>query len=186
MILRRLCALWLVVRADSCSCTSALAQLRLELSLTLVLSLDLSMGQLCFLFHLRQVVLLSFSHGFLVESGDHLVVIASLRLLSRLLNEVLLDDSEELFVAFVEDLWRDGCHVRLIQQEPVRVLALEDGEVRIEEGPKRLELLLISDLLLAVVGRVDKVTENVLFYLVRFVIFRLVDNFDDFLVGAKA
>ena len=139
-----------------------------------------------FLLHLRQVVRLGFPLSFFIQCCYHLVVVSLLRLLDILLDKVLKDDPIELLIALVKHLGRNGAHVWLVQEEPVSVLPLEDGEVRVEEGAERLELRLIRHLLLAVVRCVDQVAQDALFDLVGAVVFRLHDDFFDFLIGAEA
>jgi len=112
---------------------------------------------LLFLAHLGEVVYLSFPLGLLVELAHHLVVVSLLAFLARLLHEMLVDDCYELLVALIEYLGRNECHIWLIEQEPVRVLSLEDGEVRVEKGSEALEILLSCHLLFDVVGGVDEV-----------------------------
>lgn len=82
-----------------------------------------------FLAHLGQVIDLSFSLGLFVELADHLVVVSLLAFLTGLLHKVLVDDSYELLIALIEHLRCDTCHIWLIKQEPVSVLALKDGEI---------------------------------------------------------
>ena len=84
---------------------------------------------LFFLAHLGQVGYLSLPLGLFVELADHLVVVSLLAFLARLLHKVLVYDIYELLIALIEHLRRDTCHIWLIEQEPVGVLALKDGEV---------------------------------------------------------
>ena len=68
---------------------------------------------------------------------------------------MFLDDRDELLVPFIQYLWRDIRHIGLVQKKPIRMLALKNREVRIEEGAKSLKILVTRDFLLAVVGSVD-------------------------------
>ena len=68
-----------------------------------------------------------------------------------------MDDCNELLVSLIENLGRDQGHILLIEQKPVRVLALKDGEVRVEEGAVAFKVLLSSHLLLDVIGSVHQV-----------------------------
>ncbi len=81
------------------------------------------------LLKLCQVVQLGFSLGLIVKLPHHFVVISLLALFSGLLHEMLIYDGDELLVALVEHLRRNQGHVWLIQEKPVGVFALENGEV---------------------------------------------------------
>jgi len=54
---------------------------------------------------------------------------------------VVVDDLDQLLEATIDLLRRDCAHVRLVQQEPVGVFALEDSEVGVKEGSEALEVL---------------------------------------------
>ena len=101
--------------------------------------------------------------GVFVQLADYGVVVSlAFALPCILINEVVIDDLDEVLEALVDDVRRDGGHVGLVEQQPVRVLPLEDREVRVEEGPVALEVLLRGDRLLDVVGRVDQVVQHLL------------------------
>ncbi len=85
--------------------------------------LFLSLLKLC------QVVQLGFSLGLIVKLPHHFVVISLLALFPGLLHKMFIDDGDELLVALVEHLRRNQSHIWLIQEKPVGVFALENGEV---------------------------------------------------------
>ena len=99
---------------------------------------------------------------------------------------MFLDDRDELLVPFIQYLWRDIRHIRLVQKKPIRMLALKNREVRIEEGAKSLKILVTRDFLLAVVGSVDQVVQNLLFDLLRTVVLCLQYDLLDLVHRRKA
>ena len=102
--------------------------------------------------HFGHQVDLGFSLGFLMQLGDHFVIVPLVGPARRLLNEEVVDDRDELDVPLVQDLGRYHGDVRFVEQKPVRVLALEDGEVGVEEGAITLKILLPGHFLLNVIS----------------------------------
>ena len=99
---------------------------------------------------------------------------------------MLVDDSYELLIALIEHLRCDTCHIWLIKQEPVSVLALKDGEIWVEEGSEALEILLPCHLLLDVVRGVHEVIKDLLFYQLGGVLFHFSDDLLDFVFSWEA
>lgn len=163
-----------------------LVELSLQFGLAFVLTFDCATFLLGFLFHLGQVVLLGFPLGLFIQGRDHLVVVPALSLLCRCLDEVILDDPVELLVPIVDDLGRDRGHVRLVEQEPVGVLALENREIRVEKGSESFKSLIIRHFLLAVVSCVDKMAQDALLDLVGAIVLCLHDDLLDFFICAEA
>ena len=122
-----------------------------------------------------------------IQLCDHLVVISALLpFLGGLLDEVLVDDRDKLIVSLIKHLRCHLRHVWLVQQEPVRVLAFEDGEVAVEKGAVCLEFILAGDLLLDVVRRVDQVVQDLLLDGLWVFFLGLADNLSELVLCAEA
>ena len=76
---------------------------------------------------------------------------------------MVIYDLNELLEASIDLLRCDCAHVRLIQQQPISMLALKNGEVRVEESSNALKVLIRSHCLLDVVGCVDQMVQHLLF-----------------------
>ena len=173
------------------SCTFGVLSLRHEFrvqpSLALALALQDPPLLLGLLLQFGQVVLVGFPLCIFIQLCDHLVVISALLpFLGGLLDEVLVDDRDKLIVSLIKHLRCHLRHVWLVQQEPVRVLAFEDGEVAVEKGAVRLEFILAGDLLLDVVRCVDQVVQDLLLDGLRVFFLGLADNLSELVLGAEA
>ena len=101
--------------------------------------------------------------GVLVQLADYGVVVSlAFALPCVLVYEVVIDDLDKILEALVDDVRRDGGHVGLVEQQPVRVLPLEDREVGVEERPVALEVLLRGHRLLDVVCCIDQMVQHLL------------------------
>ena len=172
-------------------CTFRVLPLRHELRIQPGLSLALALQDppllLGLLLQFGQVVLVGFPLRIFIQLCDHLVVISALlSFLGGLLDEVLVDDRDKLIVSLIQHLWCHLRHVWLVQQEPVRVLAFEDGEVAVEKGAVRLEFILAGDLLLDVVRCVDQVVQDLLLDGLWVFFLSLADNLSELVLGAEA
>ena len=103
----------------------------LLLLLLLLLALKAFTLQLLLLLKSELLSELGLAQSFLVQSGHHPVIIPHrpLHLLRACVHEVIIDDLDELLEATIDLLGRDSAHFGLVQQQPVSVLPLEDGEV---------------------------------------------------------
>lgn len=99
---------------------------------------------------------MSFSLCVFIKLSHHFVVVSQLAFLQSLLNEMFIDDCHELVVPLIKHLRCYLCHIGLIQEQPVRVLALKYGEVAVEKGTVGLKGLLARHLLLYVVRSVHQ------------------------------
>lgn len=154
--------------------------LGIQLSLALNFTLEDASLLLSLLLELSQVVLVGLSLRVFIQLRNHLVVVLTLPLVVGLLNKVLVDDSDELLVAAVEGLRGDVGHLRLVEEQPVGVLALKNREIAVEEGTVGLKHFLTGDFLLDVVGGVDQVVEHLLLDELGAVVFTLSDDLLDF------
>ena len=108
-------------------------------SLSLAFTLQETSLLLCLLFQFCKVVLMCLSLSVFVELIDHLIIVSLLTPLLSLLHKVFVDDLHELLVPLIEHLWCHLENIRLVEQEPVRVLAFEYSEVRVKKGAIRLK-----------------------------------------------
>ena len=129
---------------------------------------------------------MSFSLSVFIQLSHHFVVISLLSFLVFLLDEMLIDDCHKLVVPLMKHLRWDYSHIWLIQEKPIRVLALEYREVAIEKGPVRLKCLLTCHFLLDVVCSVNQVVQHLLLDALRAFFLGLTDNLLKFIFGTKA
>lgn len=138
------------------------------------------------LLELSEVVGVLLALGLLVEQADHFVVVPLALALVFLDDELLVDDPHQLLEAVAHELRRDLAKVGLVEQEPVRVLALEDRELVVEEGPMRLEGFVARHLPLHVVCRVNQVIEHSFFHLVELFLLGVRDDLLDLFARREA
>jgi hypothetical protein len=93
------------------------------------------------------------------QFGGHQVEVCDLLFVIEVCINFVLIDGYELFVTRVDEQGRDDC-VWLGEKQPVGVLALEHGEVLVEEGGERLEVSVGADLSFGEVSRVNQVVHN--------------------------
>ena len=80
-----------------------------------------------------------FSLSVFIELIYHFIIVTLLTPLLSLLHKVFVDDLHELLVSLIKHLWCHLENIRLVKQEPVRVLAFKYSEVRVKKGAIRLK-----------------------------------------------
>ncbi len=99
---------------------------------------------------------------------------------------MLIYDGDELLVALVEHLRRNQGHVWLIQEKPVGVFALENGEVWVEKSPITLKVLISSHLLLYVIRSVHQVIQHLFLDELWRIVFNFCNDLLDLILCRKA